>query len=102
MDEIISFNKLTEENFRGIAAIMLKELKENLTEHGIGLLWDESLLDYLVRASYSATYGARNLRRTIQRELEDGISQRIIDSYENPISQIKLTVTGDKVEILAL
>ena len=102
VDEIVCFNKLTEENFCGIAAIMLGELRENLKEHGIRLTWDESLLDYLVKKSYSVTYGARNLRRTIQRELEDGIAERIIDSYEHPISRIKLTADGEKAEIMAL
>ena len=102
MDEIICFNRLSEENFRGIAAIMLGELKDNLSEHGINLTWDESIIDYLVKKSYSVTYGARNLRRTLQRELEDGIAERMIDSYDHPISQIKLLADGENVEILAL
>ena len=102
VDEIICFNQLTEENFRGIAAIMLGELKDNLTEHGIHLMWDDSILDYLVRQSYSVTYGARNLRRTIQQKIEDGIAERMIDSYDHPISQIKLVAREDTVEILAL
>ncbi len=102
VDEIVCFNKLTEENFRGIAKIMLGELRENLSERGINLTWEESIIDYLVKQSYSITYGARNLRRCIQRELEDGIAEKIIDSFEAPISQIKLTATEEKVEILAL
>ena len=102
VDEIVSFNKLSEENFRGIAKIMLEELKANLDERGICLSWDESIIDYLVTQSYSITYGARNLRRCIQRELEDGIAGKIIDSFEEPISQIKLTTREGKVEILAL
>ncbi len=102
VDEIVCFNKLTEENFRGIARIMLGELKENLSERGIHLSWEESIVDFLVKKSYSITYGARNLRRCIQRELEDGIAEKIIDSFEAPISQIKLTATEEKVEILAL
>ncbi len=102
VDEIVCFNKLSEENFRGIAAIMLGELRENLDEHGINLTWDESIIDYLVKKSYSLTYGARNLRRTIQRELEDAIAEKIIDSYEHPISQIKLTADGEQVCILSL
>ena len=102
VDEIVCFNRLTEENFRGIAAIMLGELKDNLDEHGIRLTWDDSIIDYLVKKSYSVTYGARNLRRTIQREIEDGIAERMIDSYEHPISQIKLTASVEQVEILAL
>ena len=102
VDEIVCFNKLTEENFRGIAAIMLGELRANLEEHGINLTWEDSILDYLVKKSYSLTYGARNLRRTIQRELEDAIAEKIIDSYEHPISQIKLTADGEQVRLLSL
>ena len=102
VDEIVCFNKLSEADFRGIAAIMLGELRDNLDEHGIHLLWDESVIDFLVRRSYSLTYGARNLRRTIQRELEDAIAEKIIDSYEHPISQIKLEAEGEQVHILSL
>ena len=71
MDEIVYFNQLTEENFKGIAVLMLRELAGSLAEKGITFTWEESLLDYLVKKSYSATYGARNLRRTIQKEVED-------------------------------
>ncbi len=102
VDEIVCFNKLSEDNFRGIAKIMLGELKENLAERGIGMMYDESVIDYLVKKSYSVTYGARNLRRTIQRDIEDGVAERIIDSFENPISQIKLTANDDTIEVLAL
>lgn len=102
VDEIVCFNSLTEENFRGIAEIMLGELKDNLNDRGIGLMWDDSVVDYLVKKSYSVTYGARNLRRTIQRDIEDGVAERIIDSFETPISQIKLTATDDRIEILSL
>ena len=102
VDEIVCFNRLSEDNFRGIAKIMLGELKANLDERGIALRWDESIVDYLVKKSYSVTYGARNLRRTIQKDIEDGIAERIIDSFEAPISQVKLTASEDKVEVLAL
>jgi ATP-dependent Clp protease ATP-binding subunit ClpA len=102
VDEIICFNRLSEEDFRGIAKIMLGELKSNLDERGIHLYWEDSVVDYLVKKSYSLTYGARNLRRTIQKDLEDAIAERIIDSFESPISQIKLRAEADKVEVLAL
>ena len=102
VDEIICFNRLSEEDFRGIAKIMLGELKSNLDERGIHLCWEDSVVDYLVKKSYSLTYGARNLRRTIQKDLEDAIAERIIDSFESPISQIKLRAEADKVEVLAL
>ena len=101
VDEIVCFNRLSEENFRGIAAIMLGELKANLDERGVALTWDETIIDHLVKVSYSVTYGARNLRRTIQRELEDGIAEKIIDSFEAPISAIALTVADGRVTITA-
>ena len=97
VDEIITFNHLTEENFLGIADIMLRELKESLSARGLELTWDETLRQYLVKKAYSMVYGARNLRRTIQRDLEDPISEKIIDSFESPISSIHIGVEEDKV-----
>ena len=97
VDEIISFNHLSVENFLGIADIMLSELKESLANRGLTLTWDESLRQLLVKEAYSVTYGARNLRRTIQRQLEDPISEKIIDSFESPISSIHITAEEGKV-----
>ena len=99
VDEIITFNHLTEENFLGIADIMLKELKESLASRGLELSWDETLRQYLVKKAYSMVYGARNLRRTIQRDLEDPISEKIIDSFENPISSIRISIADDRVTL---
>ncbi|MGM9628379.1 MAG: ATP-dependent Clp protease ATP-binding subunit [Faecousia sp.] len=99
VDEIITFNHLTEENFLGIADIMLKELKDSLTARGLQLTWDESLGQLLVKKAYSTVYGARNLRRTIQKELEDPISEAIIDSFEHPMSSIHVRVEGDAVKL---
>ena len=89
VDEVICFNRLTEENFRGIAAIMLKELQDSLKDKGITFTYEPSLVDYLTEKSYSITYGARNLRRCIQKDLEDPMATRIIESYETPITQIR-------------
>ena len=97
VDEIITFNHLTEENFLGIADIMLKELRESLESRGLTLTWEESLRQYLVKKAYSMVYGARNLRRTIQRDLEDPISEKIIDSFETPISAIHIHVEEDNI-----
>ena len=102
VDEIITFNHLTEENFVGIADIMLAELRDSLSARGLTLSWDESVRGYLVKKAYSMVYGARNLRRTIQKDLEDPIAEKIIDSFENPISQLKIRAVEDKVEVLAL
>ena len=97
VDEIITFNHLSEENFLSIADIMLAELKQNLADRGLALTWDEAIRQYLVKKAYSVTYGARNLRRTIQRSLEDPISEKIIESFEHPISSIHISVEEDRI-----
>ena len=99
VDEIITFNHLTEENFLGIADIMLKELQESLSTRGLTLSWDDDLRRLLVKKAYSVTCGARNLRRTIQKELEDPISEAIIDSFQHPISAIRIRVEGETVKL---
>jgi len=99
VDEIVTFNHLTEENFLGIADIMLSELKESLSMRGLTLAWNEDLRQLLVKKAYSMVYGARNLRRTIQKELEDPISEAIIDSFEQPISSIAIRVEEDSVKL---
>jgi ATP-dependent Clp protease ATP-binding subunit ClpB len=101
VDEVICFNKLTEENFRAIAGIMLRELCDAMAERGITVTWDESVLDLLTEKSYSITYGARNLRRTVQKLIEDKIAEKIIDSYLAPITQIRLTAADGDVKIEA-
>ena len=91
VDEIICFNKLTEANFRDIAVIMLGELREGLSNHGVALTWDDTVLDYLTEKSFSVQYGARKLRRTIEKEIENPVAERIIDSYREPIHAIALS-----------
>ncbi len=102
VDEIVYFNQLSEDNFKGIAVLMLKELVQTLKDKEINFTWDETLLDYLVKKSYSAAYGARNLRRLIQKELEDAIAVRLIEGYQNPVSQLKAVSNGETLELLAL
>ena len=99
VDEIFTFNHLSEENFLNIADIMMKELQTSLEGRGLAFTWDDSIRDYLVKKAYSVTYGARNLRRTIQRSLEDPISEAIIDSFEHPISKLHAYVENDEVKL---
>ena len=99
VDEIITFNHLSREDFTAIANIMLNELKQSLLERGLTLTWDDAINTYLVDLAFSVTYGARNLRRTIQRELEDPISEKIIDSFERPISTIHISMTDGSVTL---
>ena len=102
VDEVICFNRLDEKNFAGIAHIMLDELQKSLEDKGLHFMWDEDVEDYLVKKSYSATYGARNLRRTIQKELEDVMAAQIIDSYEHPVTQIHASMEDGKLVVRSL
>ncbi len=102
VDEIVCFNKLSEEDFQPIARLMLDELKASMKEKGLNLTYDDELVKYLVGKSYSAAYGARNLRRTIQKEVEDALALEIINSYDSPVTQLSVTAEGDKVVIRAL
>ena len=101
VDEIICFNKLTEDNFRDIAGLMLGEVRDLMREKGMELTWDESVIDYLVKKSYSLTYGARNLRRTIQKDIEDAMASVIVDGRRGNVKAIRLTSDGEKVNVEA-
>ena len=99
VDEIVYFNKLTEEDFRRIAELMLGETKAAISESGIALTWDDSLIDYLVEKSYSVKYGARSLRRTIQKDVEDPVAAKIIEKHGENVGRIRLSAADGKVKI---
>ena len=102
VDEIICFNRLDEKNFVSIARIMLDELAASLKEKGFTFTYDDAVAAYLANKSYSLTYGARNLRRTIQKELEDVIATRIIDSYDHPVTQLRAVMKDGAIDLLSL
>ena len=102
VDEIVYFNRLTEENFKPIARLMLDELKNSMKEKGFSFTYDEKLIEYLVQKSYSAAYGARNLRRTIQKEVEDVMALEIINSYDHPITCLAVTAENEVVTLQTL
>ncbi len=99
VDEIVYFNQLTEENFRSIAELMLTEVKDAIAERGITLSWNDTLVDYLVKHSYSVAYGARNLRRTIQKDVEDAIAEKVIECRGENVVRIRLSASDDKVKV---
>ena len=99
IDEIIAFNALTKDNFKEIARIMLDDLKTSLSEKQMKFIYDETLTEYLVEKSYSQKYGARNLRRTIQKEIEDTLANLIIENYESPISAISVSAKDNELKI---
>ncbi|MDY4143866.1 MAG: ATP-dependent Clp protease ATP-binding subunit [Oscillospiraceae bacterium] len=99
VDEIVYFNSLSEENFRSIAGLMLTETRDAIDERGISMTWSEELIDYLVKKSYSVVYGARNLRRTIQKDVEDAIAQKIIDCRGEDAEKIYVSAGDNGVTV---
>ena len=96
IDEIIAFNQLTEADFRRIAGIMLNELKGTLSDKGIRLTWDDSLLDWLTEKSFSIKFGARNLRRLIEKEIENPLATAIVTG-DRPLSGAYLRAAEGKM-----
>ena len=80
---------------------MLEELRDSLANRGLTLTWDNEVRMILVKKAFSVTYGARNLRRTIQKELEDPISEKIIDSFDSPISTLHIHALDGALSIEA-
>ena len=99
IDDIISFSHLTKEDFHGIAAIMLGQLRDTLAENNIRLTWDDSLVDYLIEDSFSVKFGARNLRRAIEKQVEDELANRIIAAWEHPLSGAHVSAADGKIVV---
>ena len=102
VDEIIYFHHLTEGNIRAIASLMLEDLRTAMAERGTALTWDESVITYLAEKGYSAAYGARNLQRLIQKDVEDAIATEIIDHLKGAAKTVGLTVQDGKIVVLAI
>ena len=102
VDEIIYFHRLTEENIRAIASLMLEDLRTAMAERGTALTWDESVIAYLAEKGYSAVYGARNLQRLIQKDIEDAIATEIIDHLKGAAKTVGLSVQDGKIVVIAV
>ncbi len=100
VDEIITFRSLDEDDFVEIAKIMLGDLVKTLREKEITLAYSEEAVRLIAKRSFSRKYGARNLRRTIQREVEDVLASRLIGDYDKNISYISMDANGDNLIIL--
>ncbi len=99
VDEIVTFRQLDERDFAEIAKLMLNELKKAMDEHSIKLGYTDAAADYIAKASFSRKYGARNMRRYIQRNVEDVIASRIVADYEHKIAVISLDSDGAELKI---
>ena len=88
VDEIIVFNRLTKESFKAICRIMLYDLQGVLAEKGMTFDFSDALVEHLAEKGYSEKYGARNLRRLIQTDIEDELANEIVANYREPITKI--------------
>ena len=102
VDEIVYFQPLSEETFRGIAALILGELKDVMAEKRIDFAWDDAVVDYLVEKSYSVAYGARNLRRQIQKDIEDAIAAEIVDKRKGQVRAVSVSAVDGQIVIAAV
>ncbi len=99
IDEIIVFRHLDEADFVKIADIMLSKLAAHMNEKGIRLTYSEDVLTYIAKESYSEKYGARNMRRFVERSVEDSIASLIIDKAQTSLLGIHLTTEDGKIKI---
>ena len=99
IDEIITFNHLTKDDFVKIAEIMLGKLRDHLSERGVKLVWDQACLIAIAEQSYSEKFGARNMRRYIERNIEDIIANIMIDSSDSRVYGIALSVNDNKITV---
>lgn len=102
VDEVIIFRALSAEDFTHIARIMLDELADALAEKAITFTYTEEAAALVASASYSETYGARNMRRYIQRHVEDPLAERIIADYTHTLTQACLTVSEGTLCVQAM
>ena len=102
VDEIITFNSLTEDNFAKIAEIMLGELQIALAEKGIDLTYTNEALTFVGEKSYSAKFGARNMRRFIQTHIEDAIAEKVIADYNRTITKVHISVQNGEIEVTCM
>ncbi len=97
VDEVISFHPLSKETVRVIADIMIGDLRKSLALRSIDLEVESAVLDYLAENGYDRKFGARSLKRTIQRDVEDRIAQEMIDQYAHEPSLVRCSMSDGKI-----
>ena len=99
VDEVITFNALTKDDFGKIAHLMLDQLAAALAEKKITLTYTDAAADFIAEKSYSVKYGARNMRRYMQTEVEDALAEKIIASYDHRVTAARVDADGEKLVI---
>lgn len=102
IDEIVVFNLLTEENFAGIAGLMLDEMKSPLAEKHISLRYTDEALKTIAHKAYGQKLGARDIRRVIRNEVEDKIAELLIDKGEGAVSAVAISADNGEIKVDAL
>lgn len=102
IDEIVVFNPLTEENFAGIAGLMLDEMKSPLEEKHISLRYTDEALKAIAHKAYGKKLGARDIRRVIRNEVEDKIAELLIDKGEGAVSAVAISADNGEIKVDAL
>ena len=102
IDEIVVFNPLTEENFAGIAGLMLDEMKSPLEEKHISLRYTDEALKTIAHKAYGKKLGARDIRRVIRNEVEDKIAELLIDKGEGAVSAVAISADNGEIKVDAL
>ena len=99
IDDIIVFDRLTEDNIKEIAKLMLKSLEKRLNANEINVTFTESAVSKIAKSGFDPVYGARPLRRAIQNEIEDMLSEEIIDGNIKSGDSITVDVEDDKFTV---
>jgi len=99
VDEIITFRSLDEENFKHIAKIMLNDLKDALSERSINFKYTDGVCELVAKESFSKKFGARNMRRYIQTQIEDKLAEAMIFEIKGNISMASVTVKDGKIKV---
>ncbi len=99
IDEIITFRHLDKSDFSKIAGIMMGKLRAHIAEQGTKLLYSDDVLMFIAEKSFSEKFGARNMRRFIEREIEDKIASVVIENYETKLTGISLSVADDTIKL---
>lgn len=102
IDEIVVFNPLTEENYAGIAGLMLDEMKSPLEEKHISLRYTDEALKAIAHKAYGQKLGARDIRRVIRNEIEDKIAELLIDKGEGAVSAVAISADNGEIKVDAL
>ena len=97
LDEIVIFHKLSDEDIKKIARLMLKEISKRIEEKNIGITFGDDVIEQLAKEGFDPVYGARPLRRAMQRKIEDSLSTELLDGSINTYDKVEAYMDADKV-----